>query len=268
MIEENYNEYWQVIVQKTGYDFRGYSSQSLTQKLEPFISPERIGSFDELNDMISYDRISHAKIIGNIRVGHNELFKDTAFFLTLKNTVLPHLAIYPKINIWVTGCSTGEDLYSLTILLHELKLLERCNIIASDTDTLNLNTSQTAIYPLHKIRASANRYYQSGGKNCLSDYYTAYYEQVVFHDQLKSKINFVKQDIFKEVPTIRFHLILCRNFLAYFTDKIRNSLLGRISNTLCNYGYFCTDLSEYLTYTKSLNMTLSDKSLNIYRKII
>jgi chemotaxis protein methyltransferase CheR len=265
---ERYNEYWQIIAENTGYDFSGYSLKSLQQRLERFISYECIGSADELREKIYSDRISQEKILGKLLSSNTELFRDASFFLALKNTVLPHLAIYPKINIWVAGCSTGEEAYSLAIFLDELKLLDRCNIIATDIDQINLNTAEAAIYPLLKARACSMRYYKAGGKLNLSDYYTVYYEQIIFHDHLRSKIKFLKQDIFKETPTGRFHLVLCRNLLTYFTERIQYGILGKISNRLYNYGYFCSGLNEFFNDTESLDISPTDKFNNIYRKFV
>jgi chemotaxis protein methyltransferase CheR len=116
----NYNDYWQVIADKTGYDFSGYSQESLNRKLEKFISSESIGSAEELRFKLFSDKIIKDKILGRLLTNYTELFRDPGFFLTLKVSVLPYLATYPRINIWHAGCATGEEVYSLAILLDEL----------------------------------------------------------------------------------------------------------------------------------------------------
>jgi chemotaxis protein methyltransferase CheR len=263
-----YNEYWRVITDNTGYDFTGYSADSLNQKLEKFIVYERIGSAEELQTRINSDRLSQERLLGKLLTSHTEFFRDTVFFNTLRNKVLPHLATYPEINIWIAGCATGEEAYSVAILMDELKLLSRCNIVATDINPMNLEIADRAIYPLLKAKSCSMRYYNAGGKLKFSNYYTAYYDQVVLLDRLRAQIQFVRHDIVDDVPPRRFHLVVCRNVLFYLNDRLQTKVIRTVTNNIYNYGYLAVDSSESILFPEELNLSSIDANGNIFRKLV
>jgi chemotaxis protein methyltransferase CheR len=263
-----YTEYWKIITENTGYDFSGYSFESLNQRLEKFISYERIGSAEELRDRINSDRLSQERILGKILTCNTEFFRDSSFFNSLKVNVLTHLATFPEINIWIAGCSTGEEAYSIAILMDELKLLTRCNIVATDVNQLNLDVADRAIYSLHKAKSCAMRYYNAGGKFKFSNYYTAYYDQVVLHERLRSHVNFIRHDIVEDKPLQRFHLVLCRIVLFYYSEKNQQRVIHNLSNSIYNYGYFGLGVDELLAFPDDYNLSVTDEINNIFRKVV
>ena len=263
----NYHEYWQVIADKTGYDFSGYSAESMNRKLEGFISSESIGSADELSYKLYSDRIIRDKILGRLLTNYTELFRDPGFFLSVNVSVLPYLATYPKINIWHAGCATGEEVYSLAILLDELGLLNRCNIIATDINEQNLKNAATAIYPLQRMQESASRYFASGGKHNLSQYYTAYYDHVIFNSRLRDRIKFMAHNLVSQEPVDKFHLILCRNVFIYFNQNLQQKVLRSIVGSLHNYGYLGMGIQEQFVDINKKELTVIDRHNKIYRKL-
>jgi chemotaxis protein methyltransferase CheR len=263
-----YTSYWQVISETTGYDFSGYSSESMNRKLANFISSESIGSADELRDRIYTDGSTQEKFFKRLLTNYTEMFRDPEFFLSLKNKVLPYLSTYPKICIWHAGCSTGEEVYSLAILLDELNLLNRCEIIATDINELNLQNATSGIFPLHRMQESATRYYRAGGSKNLSSYYTAYYEHIIFHQSLRDHIHFKTHDIVIDKPFKNLHLILCRNVFIYFNFELQQKVLRSMCSNLINYGYLGLGLQEQFVDVKSHDLTLIDRNNNIFRKVI
>ncbi len=263
-----YRDYWQIIAENTGYDFSGYSLESLNQKLEKFISYERIATAEELRQRISSDRLSQERMLGRLLTNSTEFFRDADFFRSLKRSVLNHLAINPEINIWIAGCSTGEEVYSIAILLDEMKLLNRSNIVATDINPLNIEVADRAIYSLQKAKACSMRYFKAGGTRKFSDYYTAYYDQVVVQERLRSQITFVQHDIIEDKPLRRFHLVVCRNVLIYFTGNIQSKVIKNISDNIYNYGYACFGSGEVDSIPGELNFGIIDRKNNIFRKII
>jgi chemotaxis protein methyltransferase CheR len=261
-----YNEYWRVITANTGYDFSGYSAESLNSRLEKFIIYERIGSAEELRNRINSDRLSQERLLGKLLTSHTEFFRESTFFHILRKKVLPHLATYPEINIWIAGCSTGEEAYSVAILMDELKLLSRCNIVASDINQVSLDIADRAIYPLQKAKSCSMRYFDAGGKMKFSNYYTAYYDQVVMLERLHSQIQFIRHDIAEDMPPRRFHLVLCRNVLFYMNERIQLKVISSVANNIFSYGYLAVGSNETVNFPDELNLELVDKKTNIFRK--
>lgn len=263
--------YWQVISENTGYDFSGYSAQSMNRRLENFISSESIGCPEDLNDM--FDNPSTGKkILGRLLTNYTEMFRDPDFFISLKENVLAYLSTYPRISIWHAGCSTGEEVYSLAILLDELNLLDRCDILATDINEMNLKNASSGIFALSRMKEAASRYFSAGGKRNLSHYYTAYYDHVIFNNRLREKINFKTHDMILEIPENRFHLILCRNVFIYFDRCLKTNVLKTFSDSLHNYGYLGWGQNENLFeledgFLKG-NLTAIDSLNKIYRKVV
>ena len=264
----NYNEYWQVIAENTGYDFSGYSSDSLNKRLASFVSSERIGSAEELKNRLFTDRLIQDKILRKLLISYTEMFRDPGFFQSLKDQVLPHLAVFPKISIWVAGCATGEEVYSLAMLLHEIDLLNRCEIVATDISEQNIGNAASGIFSLQRLQESGTRYYASGGKRKLADYYTAYYDHVVFHAALKERIKFKQHNLVKDLPPQRFHLVLCRNVLIYFNRDAQRRVLHMLTSCLMNHGYLGLGIQEHFPGLVGNDLFPIDRPNKLFRKII
>jgi len=264
----NYNNFWQVITETTGYDFSGYTSESLMRRLEHFISAEKIASPDELREKLFYDKHAQETILGKLLVNYTEMFRDPAFFQALRTKVLPFLSTYPKISIWHAGCSTGEEVYSLAILLQELDLLDRCRIIATDINDMNLKKAMSGIYPLQRMQESSMKYFRSGGKFNLSNYYTAYYDHIIFNHKLRKSISFIKHDVTMDVSFNRFHLILCRNVFIYFSYALQDKAMKSIVDSIFSYGYLSLGSQEPLINNDVYKLVPIDLENKIFRKMI
>lgn len=207
-------------------------------------------------------------MLGNLLVYYTEMFRDPEFFMSLRTNVLPFLSTYSKICIWHAGCATGEEVYSLAILLDELNLLDRCEIHATDVNEINLKNASRGIFPLSLMQESAARYMRSGGKNNLSNYYTAYYDNIIFHKHLRERIKFTIHNLIDDKPFCNAHLILCRNVFIYFNDSLQKKALSSLSNNLQNYGYLGMGLREDFVDISNNNLSVIDGENKIFRKVI
>lgn len=263
-----FKAYWQIIEDNTGYDFSGYSFESLNRRLENFIFTESIGSAEELKEKVFSNKISEKFILDKLLVSYTEMFRDPEFFISLRKNVLPFLSTFSNISIWHAGCATGEEVYSLAILLEELNLLDRCDIYATDINEINLQNASRGIFPLSHMRESVSRYFRSGGKRNLSNYYTAFYENIIFNKRLRDKVHFTTHNLIDDKQVRRFHLILCRNVFIYFDYSLQQNVLKSICNSLYNYGYLGMGLKEHFVDISNTNLTKMDCENKIYRKIV
>ena len=264
----NYKAFLKVIEENTGYDFSGYSLESLNRKLENFISSESIGSVEELHDLVYSNKISQEKILDSLLVNYTEMFRDPEFFVSLKANVLPYFSTLQKINIWHAGCATGEEVYSLAILLDEFDLLDRCEIHATDINVVNLKNAIRGIFPLSHMRESASRYYRSGGTKNLSNYYTVFYDNVIFHKHLRERLRFVIHDLSTEDSEDKFHLILCRNVFIYFNYSLQRNVLVKLISNIHNDGFLGMGLCEHFVDVSNPNLSMIDLDNKLFRKTI
>jgi len=263
-----FKAYLKVIEENTGYDFSGYSIESLGRKLENFISCESIGSVEELKEMVDSNKIFQSRLLENLLVSYTEMFRDPDFFSSLRDNVMPFLSTFKNISIWHAGCATGEEAYSLAILLDELNLLDRCEIYATDINENNLKNATRGIYSLSSMQESTARYYKSGGRNNLSRYYTAYYDHIIFHNHLRDRMKFVLHDMVADKPLKQFHLILCRNVFIYFSNELQQVVLKSLTNSLSNHGYLGMGIKEHFVDITNFDLSAIDNHQKIYRKVL
>ena len=215
-----------------------------------------------MSDKLYTDTTIQEKILGSLLVNYTEMFRDPGFFLSLRVNVLPFLSTFPKICIWHAGCATGEEVYSLAILLDELKLFDRCEIYATDINKVNLQKAAAGIYPLQRMQESATRYFGSGGKSNLSDYYTAFYDHVIFQNRLRERIRFMTHDMVAEEPMKRFHLILCRNVFIYFNSQQIEAISAKLLAKLDPAGSLVLGVSESL---QGMNLAIETVGPSVYQ---
>lgn len=263
-----YKAYWKVIEDSTGYDFSGYSFDSLNQRLEHFLSGESIGSPDELKEKIFFKNDLNKYNLKRLHLSYTEMFRDPDFFISFRANVYPFLSTIPKINIWHAGCSTGEEVYSLAILLDELNLLDRCDIYATDINETNLRNAIRGIYTLSNMQESAARYFRAGGKEKLSKYYTTYYDNIIFHKRLRERLHFNLHNLVVDKSENRFHFILCRNVFIYFNYELKQIVLKSLCNSLHDYGFLGMGFKDNISDITNVNLAIIDNENKIYRKSI
>ena len=239
----------QAIEHRWGYDFRDYARASIRRRVKNTMIRHRLHRISELLPKILHDAAFFQDMIKDFSIPVTEMFRDTHVFRKLVDEVFPHLRSWPFLKIWHAGCATGEEVYSLAILLHEAGLLERTTIYATDYNDSVLKIGQTAIYPLKGMQLISRHYVQSGGVFSLSQYFMAAKNSVVMSSNLKKNIvwsnhNLVTDGVFGEM-----NLILCRNVMIYFAPPLRDRALNIFSDSLVRGGFLCLGNKESLDFT-------------------
>jgi len=260
-----FEEYKETIQKYSGFDFSPYSD-SINHRLVNFMETERIGSAVELKHKLNSDSLFHVKLLEGVTVRYTEVFRDPGFYLALRNQVLPYLSTFSDIRIWIAGCSTGEEVYSLAILLQECDMLKNSTIYATDINPDSLAIAERGVYQSTRIREYTVNYSMAGGRSYLGKYYSLKNNMIVMNDELKKSLKFIKSDLLKEQPEGTFNLVLCRNVLFYFTGEFQENVINRVADTIRNYGYFATGVSETIN-SKNI-FTGIDQEQKIYRKVI
>ena len=239
----------EAIYRKHGYDFRQYSQAHIRRRI---MNRMAISGFEDISQMQSKvlnDEIFASELLQDLSITVTEMFRDPAFYRSLREKVIPILKTYPFIKIWHAGCATGEEAYSMAIVLQEEGLYDRTTIYATDFNQLALNQAKDGIFSNKMIKEYTTNYQLSGGKESFSSYYTSNYDNVIMNQSLKKNIvwanhNLVTDSVFAEV-----NLILCRNVLIYFDKNLQNKVQSLFYNSLINGGVLCLGSKESLRFS-------------------
>lgn len=255
------------LLEQYGYDFTGYSRASLKRRIIRLYSLDKALSFAEFRYKINNDQAYFKRFVEQITVNVTEMFRDPQFFKTLRETVLPVLGTYPFIRIWLAGCSTGEEAYSISIVLKELNLLHKSLIYATDLNPVVLEKAAQGMFAMSQMKQYSENYIASGGTRDFSEYYTANYSLVKFDDELKRKIIFSTHNLVSDHSFNEFQLILCRNVLIYFDRDLQNNVLRLFNDSLEDLGYLALGTKETIEFSpinKSYKRLIGNK---IWRKV-
>ncbi len=257
------------IDKRYGYDFTDYSRPSLKRRIDEFIFRESLSTHYRLIEAILADENYFKKFIFDITVSVTEMFRDPIFFDQLRHKVIPILKTYPTIHIWHAGCSTGEEPYSMAILLKEAGLLDRSKIYATDIDESSIETGKNGIYSLDKIKKYTDNYLKCNGESDFSNYYHVRYDSAIMYHRLRKHIFFSKHNLVADHVFHKFNLILCRNVLIYFNKNLQNRVLTLLNDSLDDYAYLCLGMKETLsTSIIEDQFETIDQKAKIYRKKI
>lgn len=260
LIKEIYSTY--------GYDFSGYSQASFIRRVNRYLLNKKL-NLNELRIKIINNPNNFENFLQELTVNVTEMFRDPSFFLALREKIIPILSTYPYIKIWDAGCSTGEELYSLAIVLKEENLLEKTKIYATDLNQKVLLQAKEGIYPLNYISNYTQNYYLSGGKTSFSEYYSEKYGNVKFDNSLVKNVIFYPHNLATDGSFNEFHLIICRNVLIYFNKELQDKVFTLFYNSLARLGYLGLGKKETLALANiQTNFEIVDKSDKIYRKVV
>jgi chemotaxis protein methyltransferase CheR len=234
---------------KYHYDFRGYAAASLKRRLTS--APSRFGcnSLSQLQDKILREPTIFTALLGLLTVPVSEMFRDPTYFRSLREKVIPLLRTYPSLKVWVAGCSTGEEVYSLAILLREEGLLERTLIYATDINPQTLQKAAAGVYAVDRIPGFTENHRKSGGRASLSDYYTAAYGRAVFDKSFRQHIVFSDHSLATDSVFAEVHLVSCRNVLIYFNRELQDRAIGLFRDALCRRGFLGIGMKESLRFS-------------------
>lgn len=229
-----------------GYDFRDYAEASLKRRIRHWLSENGYSSPSAAQGAVLRDRAVFSAFLQGITVNVSEMFRDPRFFKALREDAFPFLRTWPFIRIWVAGCSGGEEVYSLAIMLHEEGLLHRSRIYATDINETVLCRARDGIFPLREMQNFTRNYQLAGGTREFADYYTARYERAMMMPALKENILFAPHNLAVDADFGEMHLVLCRNVLIYFNPKLKERALGLFDSALAAGGFLCLGMKESL----------------------
>lgn len=240
----------EAIFHKYHYDFRSYAEASLRRRLAAALTHFGCGSISRLQERILHEPRIFPELLRFLTVQVTDLFRDPSYFKSLREKVVPYLCTYPSLKVWVVGCSTGEEAYSLAIVLAEEGLLERTLIYATDINPDSLRVAAEGVYDAERFARFSASYLAAGGKGSLSDYYTARYASAVMDRALKRAILFSDHSLATDSAFAEVELISCRNVLIYFERELQDRALGVLGDSLCRKGFLGLGSKETLRFSK------------------
>lgn len=238
----------EAIYLKYGYDFRDYSDNHIKRRIYHRLAISDIRNIAELQHKVLYDESFYSTILSDFSINVTEMFRDPSFYKAFRKEVVPVLRTYPFIKIWHAGCSTGEEVYSMAILLKEEGLYDRSQIYATDFNKSVLQKAKKGIYAINSIKQFTYNYQQSGGNSSFADYYIAKYDSVILDQSLKNKIVFADHNLVTDNVFGEMHVICCRNVLIYFNKELQNRVINLFSNSLSSGCFLCLGSAENLRF--------------------
>jgi chemotaxis protein methyltransferase CheR len=234
---------------KYQHDFRHYAFASLRRRLTRAMEQFGCRSVSQLQDRALHDPESFGKLLQFLTVQVSEMFRDPGYFKTLREEVAPVLKTYPSVRLWVAGCSTGEEVWSLLILLSEEGLLDRALVYATDINTDALRAAEAGVYSIDRIAQFSTNYLAAGGTRSLSDYYHAAYGAAVFDRSLRQRVLFADHSLATDNVFSEMHLVSCRNVLIYFDRQLQDRAIGLFREALVRRGFLGLGSKESLRLT-------------------
>ena len=239
----------EAIYLKYQHDFRHYAMSSLRRRLTQALDEFGLTTLSQLQDRIMRNGAEFARLFQYLTVQVSDMFRDPAYFMALRQHVMPVLRTYPSVKVWVAGCSTGEELWSLKILFDEEGLTERTLFYATDINPDALARAESGIYALDRIAGFTQNYLAAGGKRSLSDYYPAAYGGARFAGALKDRVVFADHSLSTDEVFLEAHLVSCRNVMIYFERALQDRALGLFQRALVRRGFLGLGSKESLRFS-------------------
>lgn len=256
-----------VIKSNYGYDFSNYSRASITRRIQRCMDIGKIKTVFDLKFHLINDKSFFNWFLESLTVNVTEMFRDPEFYAILRTRVIERLGSYPFIKIWHAGCSTGEEVYSVAILLHEAGLLQRSRIYATDINPVNLEKARKGILPLQNMKHYTQNYISAGGKAEFSDYYTARYGHAIIRKDLLKNIVFSQHNLVTDQVFNEFQLVCCRNVLIYFNKTLQDRVLNLFYDSMSPLAYLALGLKETLLFSSvRQKFQAIDTTSKIYRR--
>jgi chemotaxis protein methyltransferase CheR len=251
-----------------GFDFRAYAYASLRRRIWKRIDTERLNTISALQDRVLHDPSLMEKLLLDLSINVTAMFRDPGFYVAFRRDVVPALRTYPFIRIWHAGCSTGEEAYSMAILLEEEDLYDRARLYATDINEVVIQKAKEGIFPLDRMQEYTQNYLRAGGTRSFSEYYTAMYDGALFAPRLMRNIVFSQHNLVTDRSFAECNVILCRNVLIYFDRTLQQRVHKLFHDSLPVYGYLGLGSKESLRFTGfEDNYEQVDRREKIYRKI-
>ena len=256
------------IYQHYGFDFRSYAYASIRRRLWKRIEAEGLSTISALQDGVLHDSDLMERLLLDLSINVTAMFRDPGFYRVFREQVVPTLRTYPFIRIWHAGCATGEEVYSMAILLEEEGLYERSRIYATDINEVVLQKAKAGIFPIDRMQEYTENYIGAGGKRSFSDYYVAKYDGALFHPSLTKNVVFSQHNLVTDRSFSEFNVILCRNVLIYFDKTLQAGVLTLFYDSLAMFGALALGSKESLRFSpyEECYEQINDRE-KIYRKV-
>jgi chemotaxis protein methyltransferase CheR len=256
------------VYQRYGFDFREYAPASLRRRVNRRVNLEELPSISALQDQLLRDPEVMQRLLLDLSINVTAMFRDPTFHLAFRERVVPMLRTYPFSRIWVAGCSTGEEIYSLAILLEEESLYERTRIYATDINEAVLESARLGVFPLAKMQDYTRNYIDAGGKRAFSDYYTSAYDGAAFDRSLMRNVVFAQHNLAMDRSFNEFHVIICRNVMIYFERSLQERVFELFDDSLARLGILALGHKESLTTSARADRYKElDPLERLYRKV-
>jgi chemotaxis protein methyltransferase CheR len=226
----------EAVSRRYGIDLRGYDPHHLRRRVQSARVAEQLGSISALQDRVLHELATVERLVAQVWVPTTSMFRDPSFWQTLAEKVFPMLEVHPFIRVWHAGCSTGEEVYSAAVLLHEAGLLERCRLYATDVNEALLKTAGDGIFPRSVLAEHEAAYKRAGGKASLTDYFSSSHEHVIFRQSLRRNLIFAHHNLVTDHSFNEFHLILCRNVTSFFAGSLKDRVHRLFYESLRRFG--------------------------------
>jgi chemotaxis protein methyltransferase CheR len=256
------------VYQRYGFDFREYAPASLRRRINRRVKLEGLSSISALQDRLLREPEVMHRLLLDLSINVTAMFRDPSFHLAFREQVVPLLRTYPFTRIWLAGCSTGEEVYSLAILLEEESLYDRCRIYATDINEEVLERARLGVFPLSKMQDYTRNYIGAGGKRSFSDYYVSAYDGAAFDRSLMRNVVFAQHNLASDRSFNEFHAIVCRNVMIYFERSLQERVFALFDDSLTRLGVLALGHKESLrTSAHRDRYEELDTAERLYRKI-
>lgn len=255
------------VFKKYGYDFRDYGRAHTKRRIFHRLAISDIDNISALQHKVLHDDTFFRQFLQDLSINTTEMFRDPDFFNEIRNNVAPILKTYPFFKVWHAACSSGEEVYSMAIILKEESLYDRSQIYATDFNPVILEKAQEAIYPAGNMKEYTRNYIKAGGKLSFGDYYNAKYDSAIISQDLKKNVVFSGHNLVTDSSFGDMHLVMCRNTLIYFNKTLQDKVIKLFYDSLVPGGFLCLGSKENILFSKHRDLFEPfNQKLKIFRK--
>ncbi|WP_285395318.1 protein-glutamate O-methyltransferase CheR [Lysinibacillus sp. fls2-241-R2A-57] len=238
----------EAIYHLSGFDFRQYNRSTISRRVFNSMQVNNIPTISRVLEKVIHEKGFLEQLLNDFSISVTEMFRNPSFFKAFRQEVIPYLRDYPEIRIWHAGCATGEEVYSMAILLQEEGLLDKAVLYATDMNEQVLEKAKEGAFPIYKMQAYTKNYMLAGGIHAFSEYYKTENQYAYFHPTLLQNIIFAQHNLVTDQSFNEFHVIMCRNVLIYFSSGLQNQVHHLFSESLSDKGFLCLGDKETLRF--------------------
>ena len=251
-----------------GFDFRDYSQPSMKRRIWKRTYAEGLRTISGLQEKVLHDSACMERLLLDLSINTTAMFRDPTFYLAFRQKVVAMLRTYPFVRIWHAGCSTGEEVYSMAILLYEEGLYDRCRIYATDINEAVLQRAKEGIFPINTMKENTSNYITAGGTGTFSEYYVAKYDYAIFRPSLRENVVFAQHNLVTDASFNHFNVIFCRNVLIYFNSPLQDRVQRLFLDSMETFGILGLGKQETIRYTSVAdNYEVIDANERLYRRV-